>query len=149
MRWSRRFRGVSVAGVAAAVTLAAPVPAVAPALTLSSTTGPTGGGNPVTASATTAVLAPGSKPVVQFQYYGTSATACRATATEVTQIAAAGTTTTAGALTVDPAAVRQLSPSKVVFTVPSAAYPGNVDGVVSTVNTTGLALADGQSSSKW
>ncbi|MBL7254312.1 IPT/TIG domain-containing protein [Paractinoplanes lichenicola] len=153
----RLARTAIVAGAATALTLtvlAAPAYA-APAITLNTPSGPSGGGNAITGTiaATTAYpspLAAGTTPVVQLQYIGTGASTCATAPKPVTQIAANGTTTTAGALTVNPNDVYRLSGTRFAFTVPSAAYP-DVDGnnQPSTVNPDGLVLLPNQSSSKW
>jgi hypothetical protein len=147
--------GIATSAVAATVLAAGALPAYAAALamTLSSAAGPSGGGNSLTGSVTPATGTTGpftAKPVVQFQYNGTlTAATCGTTAKAVTQIAATSGVLTAGALTVDPADVKRISNAKIAFTVPSASYPALVGGVTSTVNTTGLALQNGQTSAKW
>ena len=128
---------------------AAPLP-----LTLSSTGGPSGGGNSLTGTvaATSANPSPfpaGSQPVVQFQYNGAGATTCSAKAKAVAPIAGTSTALTGGVLTVDPADVLRISPTKIAFTVPSSSYPATVADAPSTVNTGGLVLLEGQKTSKW
>ncbi len=146
-----------IAAIAATtVALAAwtPTPgyALAPSMTLSANSGPSGGGNPITATATSAsafLFPVGTHPTVQFQYGNSTPTTCSASAQAVTQIDGTATTLTAGVVTVDPSTVRRLSTTKVAFNVPAAAYPATVAGSPSTINTGGLALLDGQISSKW
>jgi hypothetical protein len=126
--------------------VAAPAPSYATtlAMTLSSTTGPSGGGNPITATVTSAgalAFPAGTEPTVQFQYSGSgAAAACRASAQDDTQIDGTASTLTAGVLTVDPDEVRRISATKIAFAVPSSSAPENVDG---------LALLDGQTTSDW
>ncbi|MFI1994350.1 IPT/TIG domain-containing protein [Actinoplanes sp. NPDC020271] len=133
-----------IVGVAAAPAQAAALP-----MTLSSATGPSGGGNTligtVAASAANPIpFAAGSTPTVQFQY-----NACSAKARAVTQIAATTTTTTAGVLTVDPDNVKRMLGTQIAFEVPSKSYPAQVNGSTSTINTGGLVLAGTQTSAKW
>jgi hypothetical protein len=127
---------------------AAPASAAAVPMTLSSAGGPSGGGNTLigTVAPTTSgtpVFAAGVTPTVQFQYSGTGSSACGNMAKAVTQIAANGTVSTAGVLTVDPAHVKRISGSKVAFKVPSQGYPNN------SVNATGLVLAGSQTTARW
>ncbi|MEV6343856.1 IPT/TIG domain-containing protein [Actinoplanes sp. NPDC051851] len=129
---------------------AAPAAAAPLSMTLSSTNGPSGGGNSVigTVTATANVSSPfaaGTTPTVQFQ----AGTSCGAMAKAVTQIAVSGTTTSAGVLTVDPDTVKRISTTKIAFVVPSSSYPATVDGSTSTVNTTGLVLMGTQTTAKW
>lgn len=123
-------------------------------MTLSSASGPSGGGNPIvaTATATAAIPAPfplTGTPAVQFQYSGAGATTCGPKTREDKQIAASGTATTAGVLTVDPANVQQIGTTKLAFKVPSGPYPAQVDGEDNTVNAKGLVLGESQTTSKW
>ncbi|GAA2895162.1 hypothetical protein GCM10010443_68220 [Actinoplanes cyaneus] len=134
-----------ILGVAAAPAQAA----AALTMTLSSATGPSGGGNTligtVPASAANPIpFAAGSVPTVQFQY-----NACSVKARAVTQIAATTNATTAGVLTVNPDNVKRMLGTKIAFEVPSASYPAQVNGSTSTINTTGLVLAGTQTSAKW
>ncbi len=143
---------IAVTTVALAAWAPTPGYALAPTMTLSATSGPSGGGNPITATATSAsaLLFPvGTRPTVQFQYSNFSPTTCSAQAQAVTQIDGTATTLTAGVVTADPSTVRRLSTTKVAFNVPAASYPATVAGSPSTINTGGLALLYGQNSSKW
>nr|WP_221377756.1 IPT/TIG domain-containing protein [Actinoplanes polyasparticus] len=133
-----------------------PAMAVTLPMTLSSVSGPSGGGGTIigTVTATPAAPAPfpaGTEPVVQFQYVAASgATTCSATARGVIQIAAAPAGMTAGALTVDPATVTRISATKVAFKVPSSPYPVlNDDGTTSTINPRGLELVGSLTAAKW
>jgi hypothetical protein len=141
------------AGATVLMLAASSVPAsAAPAMTLSSTSGPSGGGNTLTGTVPASAMAfpAGTTPTVQFQYIGTGSTACSASARDVAQIDATGATATAGVLTVDPAAVKRISATKVAFVVPSAPYPPtDDDGNASTINPTGLSLAGSQTSARW
>jgi hypothetical protein len=123
-------------------------------MTLSSTSGPSGGGNPLIATATATAAIPAPFPltgaaVVQFQYSGTGSTSCGTKYKEDKQIASAGTATTAGVLTVNPADVQQVSTTKLAFKVPSGPYPAQVNGQDSTLNVKGLALGEAQTTAKW
>ena len=136
------------------VLAAAPAPSYAAALsmTLNSASGPSGGGNALLATVNPAGTLPfpaGTVPAVQFQFNAAGATACRTTAQPVTQMDGTASALTDGVLTVNPATVKRLSTTRVVFTVPSSAYPESVAGNPSTVNTDGLALFAGQATSKW
>lgn len=154
---SRHLLIAGLAAITTSVTVWSPLPASAAAatMTLSSTSGPSGGGNPIiaTATATAAVPAPfplTGMPTVQFQYSGTGSSACAAKAKDPTQIANTGATTTAGFLTVDPDDVQQISTTKLAFKVPSKPYPAKTfAGADSTINVTGLALREGQTTAKW
>ncbi|WP_083971452.1 IPT/TIG domain-containing protein [Actinoplanes awajinensis] len=129
-----------------------PVWAATPAMTLSSVTGPSGGGTIITGTVASpfVVFPAGTTPAVQFQYVGTGSTTCSATAGAVAQIAVTGTTGTDGVQTVDPDQVRRVSATKVLFTVPSQAYPViGEDGYPSTINPTGVVLAGAQTWAKW
>nr|WP_296066522.1 IPT/TIG domain-containing protein [uncultured Actinoplanes sp.] len=149
--------GLTIGVTTVLIAAGSSVPAYAAplAMTLSSVSGPSGGGNPITATAPASTAVPnpfpigGAKPVVQFQYNGTGATSCGTAIKPVTQIANNGASTVAGALTVDPDNVQQISGTKIAFEVPSGPYPAKVDGKDSTINTTGLVLKDGQTTSKW
>ncbi|MGX6607161.1 IPT/TIG domain-containing protein [Micromonosporaceae bacterium Da 78-11] len=158
MSTSRRIVRAGLATCAAAALVVGvatgPAWAVAPAMTLSSASGPSGGGNPITATvlATAANPTPfpqGNTPTVQFQYIGTGASACSVTAKAVTAIAATGASTTAGAVTVNPETVKWISSTKIGFEVPSASYPAQVEGATSTVNASGVVLAGTQTTAKW
>jgi hypothetical protein len=120
-------------------------------MTLSSTTGPSGGGNTILGTVASANTFPvGTTPTVQFQYIGTGSSTCSASPQDVTQIAANGTITTAGVQTVDPDAVRRAGTTKIAFQVPSTAYPAlDSNGISSVVNQTGLILVSPQTSSRW
>lgn len=154
---SQRKRGrpyrIVLAAAAASVLVvagtAAPALAAVP-MTLSSPTGPSGGGNTLIGTASSSAFPAGTNPVVQFQFSSSTNTACNTTAKAVTQIASSAGVTTAGVLTVDPATVRRINTTKLAFQVPSAPYPAtNSDGTPSTVNTTGLALSSTQTSARW
>jgi IPT/TIG domain-containing protein len=153
-------RGLQSLAAAAAVGLivamnAAPAEAAALPMTLSSVTGPSGGGNSLTGTVTASAANPspfpaGTVPTVQFQFNGVGATACSATAKPVTPIAATGAATTAGVVTVPPDNVLRMLGTKIGFQVPSSAYPVLDDqGDPSTVNDTGLVLKGTQTTSKW
>jgi hypothetical protein len=121
------------------------------AMTLSSVSGPSGGGNTITGTVASSTANPspivaGTQPTVQFQYNGTGSTQCTAAPRAEAQIASTGTATTAGVLTVDPNDVQRFSGTKLSLTVPSASNPDPVD---SSINTTGLVLVGNQTSSKW
>ncbi|MBM2621593.1 IPT/TIG domain-containing protein [Actinoplanes sp. LDG1-06] len=158
-RSSSSRAGLALIGVTSLVLAATGAPAsAAPALTmtLSSTTGPGGGATivgSVTANSVTPVPFPaGTNPTVQFQYVGTTAasSACSASAKVVSPIVVSNLLTTAGTLTVNPAAVKRISTTKIVFQVPSSPYPVNdANGNPSTVNPNGLVLMGGQTSSRW
>jgi len=147
-RMLRRAGAASVAVTALILSgVGAPAAAAAAAMTLSSASGPSGGGNTITGTVagSATVFPAGTSPTVQFQY-----TSCSASAQEVTQIVGSGTTTTAGVLTLDPATVRRVSTSKIMFKVPSAAYPAlDDDGNPSTVNPGGLVLVGRQTVARW
>lgn len=104
------------AGIATAATAALVVGAAAPAfaasvpLTLSSTTGPSAGGNTITATAATAFLSGVTTPAVTFQV----GTACSAT-----YVGAAAVTATAGVVVVSAANVKKLANNKISITVPA------------------------------
>jgi hypothetical protein len=142
--------GLLVVGVAE-------VPAQAAAglvMTLSSVSGPSGGGNTLTGTVASSTANPsplvnGTQPVVQLQYSGTGSTQCTPAPRTVTQIVGTGTVTTAGVLTVDPDDVQRFTGTRLSFTVPSSPYPEQVDSQPSSINTTGLALVGNQTSSKW
>jgi hypothetical protein len=119
-------------------------------MTLSSATGPSGGGNTIIGTASATAFPAGTTPTVQFQTAGTGSTLCNTTAKAITQIAGSAAANSAGVLTADPADVIRLTTSKVAFQVPSSVYPTlGSDGNASTINTTGLVLLSGQTSSKW
>ncbi|MEU8813365.1 IPT/TIG domain-containing protein [Actinoplanes sp. NPDC048796] len=152
-----RFAGAAVASCTATVLTAAiaGTPAhAATVMTLSSTSGPSGGGNSITGTVTATAANPspfpaGTLPRVQFQYVGAGSNSCSAAPRAVAAIQGSAAATTGGVLTVDPAEVSRLTATKIVFTVPSSPYPADVDGQPSTVNPTGLALAAGQTTAKW
>jgi hypothetical protein len=140
--------GVATGGVVALVLGGTAVPAMAAvAVTLSSSSGPSGGGNVLTAASASATAFPlGVTPNVQFQAVTATSTACSASWKAPLAIAASATTpfaTTAGVVGTDPADVKRLSTTKIVFTVPSAVYPSTL------MNATGLALVGSQISSRW
>lgn len=149
----RTIRAVLASAVASGAVLAGfSVPARAAVTTLPMTLspgyGPSGGGNLIVGTVTPNSSAPtpfpaNTTPVVQFQYIGGTTTACNATAKPITQIAASGATTTAGVVQSDPDLVKRITTSKIVFPVPSGAYPGDSN------NTTGLVLAGSQNQAKW
>jgi hypothetical protein len=140
--------GVAAFTTAALSLLMAPSPSYAAppsVMTLSSPKGPSGGGNILTATTNAPAFRNVLYPTIQFQLYDASfSTSCRSTVSENAQISMSG-----GVVTVNPDSLRRLSPTKIAFTVPTAAYPATVGGVPSTVNTAGLALLEGHSSSKW
>ncbi|WP_127504272.1 IPT/TIG domain-containing protein [Actinoplanes solisilvae] len=145
--------------IAAAVSvLAATGPASAASLmALSSPAGRSGGGNTLVGTVglvpgVSGPFAAGTKPTVQFQFYGTgtSASACNAKAKAVAQIGVAGVSLTAGVLTVDPAQVTRITATKIAFRVPSSSYPAlDGGGVASTINTSGLSLVGDQTVARW
>ncbi|WP_308121147.1 IPT/TIG domain-containing protein [Paractinoplanes bogorensis] len=137
---------------AAVVAVAEPAWADPLPLTLNVSVGPSGARGTLvgTVAATSAPFPVGTTPTVQFQYIGGNNTACSATARPVTQIAISGITTTAGALTVDPATVRRIGTNKIAFDLPTSAYPAtDSNGDPSTVNYDGLVLLGDQSVAKW
>jgi hypothetical protein len=134
--------GTATAAVAVA-TANLPAYAAPVALTLSSATGPSAGGNALTGVATPTTANPtpfpdGTALSVQFQYYNASNTTCygsgtfsgtaapRASAT----VAASGAVTTGGYL--DATGVKRVSTTKLAFTVPI-----------------GLTLAGTQTTARW
>jgi hypothetical protein len=152
----RMLRRAGVASAAVTVLVlsgvSAPAAAAAAAMTLSSVSGPSGGGNTITGTVAASAMSfpAGTSPTVQFQYVGTGAASCSTSAKDVAQIVATGTTTTAGVLTADPDTVRRIATAKIVFKVPSSAYPAlDDDGNPSTVNPGGLVLAGTQTSARW
>jgi hypothetical protein len=151
----RSGRAVLTSIAAAVVVLAgvsAPASAAAQPMTLSVNYGPTGGGGLITGTvpAASALFPAYTVPTVQFQYIGAGTTPCGAMAKAVTQITGTGTTTTAGALTVNPTAVKRMSSTKILFQVPPSAYPALDDlGNPSSVNPNGLVLVGAQISAKW
>lgn len=151
MRKAQRAGLASIATTALVIAgVAAPAMAAPQSMTLSSVAGPSGVGKTIigTVPATTAnpiTFASGSSPTVQFQY-----SSCGNTAKTVTQIDGTGTGNTAGVLTVDPAQVQRISPTKIAFHVPTGAFPAyDANGNASTINQNGLVLAASQVSSKW
>jgi hypothetical protein len=148
--------GLATAGLTSlllAVTVA-PADAAALAMTLSSVSGPSGGGNTITGTTVASAANPGpfsagSLPTIQLQYVGTGSTACTAMAKNVTPIAATGAVSTAGVLTVNPEDVKRIAANKIAFRVPQSAYPATVDDEPSQVNPTGLVLAGTQTTAKW
>lgn len=153
-RLLRRTGAVILASFAVTILVSAGSGAAAFAavpMTLSSTTGPSGGDNTILGTVASANTFPaGTTPTVQFQYIGTGASTCSAAPQDVTPIAASGAVTTAGVQTVDPSSVRRLGTTKIAFRVPSTAYPAlDQDGNPSAVNPTGLILVSPQTSSRW
>ncbi|PRX18686.1 IPT/TIG domain-containing protein [Actinoplanes italicus] len=144
--------GMVTAAAAVVVLSGTSAPAMAASgMTLSSTTGPSGGGATITGTVSAGgPFVPGSMPTVQFQYIGTGSSTCAARPKEIAQIAVTDTTATAGVLTVRPEAVKRLSTTKIAFEVPSSAYPDlDGDGNPSQINPTGLVLAGTQTSARW
>ncbi|BCJ41849.1 hypothetical protein GCM10010168_75370 [Actinoplanes ianthinogenes] len=133
--------GTAAAGVAVA-TADLPAYAAPVALVLSSTNGPSAGGNALTGTATPTTANPspfpdGSTLAVQFQFYGTSNTSCYGAAASqsavpraTAAVTASGAVTTAGVQ--NATGVKRVSTTKIAFTVP-----------------TGLALVGSQATSKW
>ncbi|MGK5678062.1 IPT/TIG domain-containing protein [Actinoplanes sp. URMC 104] len=64
-------------------------------------------------------------------------------------IAATGTTTTAGVLTVNPDDVKWIAANKIAFRVPNSPYPAEVASKPSEVNPNGLVLAGTQTTARW
>jgi hypothetical protein len=152
MEPSKRAGRAALASAAATAVLlagaAAPASAAVLTMTLSSSYGPTGGGDTIvgTVPSTLAVAPPfpaGTTPTVQFQYIGTGSTGCGTSAKAITQIAGSGTATTAGVLTADPASVKRITASKIAFKVPSGPYPGRTE------NSSGLVLVGTQAQGRW
>ncbi|BBH68794.1 hypothetical protein ACTI_54790 [Actinoplanes sp. OR16] len=146
-----RFRPILAVIAVTVLVLAgfsAPASAAVVALNLSKTFGTSGEGGTivgwVTPSTTVTPFA-GVTPVVQFQFSPTTAsnTTCSDRAKAQTAIAASGSTSTAGVLTVDPAQVKRVTNWKIVFPVPTAGYPDPA------INTLGLVLAGTQTQSRW
>lgn len=121
----------AVIAVGATPAFAAPVPMI-----LSSTAGPSGGGNAITgtvnvAANATGPFAEGTTPVVQFQFSGSgTAAACRTTYQTPAAVAATAGVNNAGY--VDAPAVQRVNTAKIAFSVP-----------------TGLTLQTGQTSAKF
>jgi hypothetical protein len=142
--------GLLVVGVAQTPAQAAGAPMV-----LSNTSGPSGGGNTITATITASQANPtpfaaGTTPMVQFQFSGTGSGVCTAAPRAIAQIAGSATALTAGVLTVNPTDVQPISTTRMAITVPSSAYPAtNSDGSPNTFNPNGLALLPTQATSKW
>ncbi|AEV87588.1 Hepatocyte growth factor receptor [Actinoplanes sp. SE50] len=152
---SRQFRRALLAGtVTTGLAVAGgPAPAYAGStalpMTLSSATGPSGGGNTIIGTVTPTAANPnpfvaGSMPTVQFQY-----NTCTANARAVAAITGTGTAATGGVLTVNPDNVKRNGTTRIAFEVPSASYPAKVDDKDSTINTGGLVLTGTQTSAKW
>jgi len=128
-------------------------------MTLSSTVGPSGGGNSLTGTVATSATNTGpftdltKPPTVQFQWFGTStaATCSKFAQTDKEIATATGGALTAGVLTVDDTDVKRISNSKIAFTVPSGSPVSPTPG---TTNANGLALvttpaANAQSAAKY
>ncbi|MBB2946875.1 hypothetical protein FB565_006643 [Actinoplanes lutulentus] len=124
-----------------------PASAAAVAMTLSKTYGTSGAGGTIVGSVPPTAIAPfpaGSvTPVVQFQFVGAATTGCALKAQTRTQIAGPAAVTTAGVLTAELAKVKRITPWKIVFKVPTAAYPGD------SINPTGLVLTGTQAQARW
>jgi hypothetical protein len=161
---SRLLRaGIATGAVTAAVLAATAVPAFAASvpMVLSSTAGPSGGGNSLTGTATPTTTVPtpfpaGVTPVVEFQFIGTGTAATCSALYKIPVAMVPATTTpfapTAGVIQVSPASVKRVSATKIAFTVPSAAAgfsDAPLTATPSTVNATGLVLAGGQTSAKY
>ena len=129
---------------------AVPASAAAVTMTLIKPYGLSGGGNTVVGTvpanaANANLFAAGVTPTVQFQF-----AACSSTAKPPVQMAATAGAVTAGILNADPAETTRVSGTKIVFRVPSKAYPAlDGQGAVSTINAGGLELAAGQTTGKW
>src|SRR5262249_3782746 len=122
-----RARVGLVVGVTTAVVIgaAAPVLAAAAAMTLSATSGPTAGGNTVTAPTPAATF--NASTAIEFQYVGAAAGAtCAAVDTAPAAVVVTGTppTQTAGILAVPAGNVKVLSPTKIAITIPSTVALG-------------------------
>jgi len=118
---SRRARAGVVVGSVAAVLLAnaAPVAAAAVPLTLSSASGPSGGGNSITVTAPSAVFNT-TAPAVSFQYKASSGTTCTPAWTAGVAKANANTAPYAQAVgTILATVVKRVSTSKLAVTVPA------------------------------
>jgi hypothetical protein len=122
-RFKRVLAGLAAGAVTTAV-VATGTPALAAAvpLVLSATTGPSGGGNTITATATTAIFPSTVTPAVSFQVAACSQT----------WVAGATVTATAGVIVIPAANVKKLSTTKISITVPST-----------------VALLSGQASAKF
>jgi hypothetical protein len=141
------------AGLATGVTITAilgvtAAPAFAEArLTLSQSSGPSGGTNTVTATSSTAIFTPAVTPAVSFQTVGSAGTTlCSPKFTAPVLIAVNGTSPyaqTAGNVGVPASLVRKLTPSKLVITVPNASVNDGVN------TTAGLGLGTNQSVGKY
>jgi hypothetical protein len=145
---SRLLRAGLATGVAtAAILTAAAAPAFAEVkLTLSQTSGPSGGGNTITATSATAIFGPAVTPTVEFQTTGAAGTtACQAKYIAPVLIAvnaASPYAQTAGNVVTPAASVRKLTPSKLVVTIPSSSANDST-------NTNGLALGTNQTVAKY
>ena len=117
----RPLRVGLAAGAAIITTLAVTAsPAFAePRLTLSASSGPTAGGNTLTAQAPAGVtpFLASTPPQVQFQAITTAVTACRNTFTAATAATGSGTNLTAGVITATD--VYRISSSRIAVTVPA------------------------------
>jgi hypothetical protein len=118
----------------------------AAALTLSATSGPSGGGNTLVATAASAVFGVGVTPTVSFQTTGASGTtACSGTLTDPVAIAVNPSSPfaqTAGTVVAPAANVIKLSATKLVIKVPSSAS-------TDATNTDGLVLGDNQTIARY
>ncbi|MEV6595665.1 IPT/TIG domain-containing protein [Actinoplanes sp. NPDC051346] len=151
---SRLIRAGLAAGAATAMLLAAtatPALAAPNALVLSSPSGPSEGGNTITATATVTANDPapftaGVTPYVQFQWFGASAAAtCSLTykaAAAITANATSPYALTGGVVITAAADVKKLSTTKLAITIPS-------DDAASGQNNDGLKLAANQTSAKY
>ncbi|WP_433831634.1 IPT/TIG domain-containing protein [Actinoplanes sp. CA-015351] len=147
----RRITRAVVASVVLTTTVLAgvstPASAAAVAMTLSKTYGTSGAGGTLIGSVPPTAVAPfpagSATPIVQFQFVGTATTGCSLKAQTRTAIAGPGVNTTAGVLTADTTKVKRITSWKIVFTVPTAAYPGDA------FNTSGLVLTGTQSQARW
>ncbi|WP_433080566.1 IPT/TIG domain-containing protein [Dactylosporangium sp. CA-052675] len=113
-------------------------------LTLSAASGPSGGGNTITATATTNIFTTATTPAVEFQYVGTGA-AASCSATYLAPAAIAPTTAptgtaayvqTAGVIAVPPANVKKLggtNTNKISVTVPAGLALANTGGGTPTI----------------
>nr|BFE65185.1 hypothetical protein GCM10020063_097110 [Dactylosporangium thailandense] len=131
-----RTRAVLVGGTVTAMIAATAAPALAATvpLTLSSATGPSGGGNTITATATTNIFTTAITPVVEFQYVGTGA-AASCSATYLAPAAVAGTVTggafVQNAGVIAATTVKKLGTSatnKIAVTVPAGVVLGSSGG---------------------
>jgi len=136
-----RTRAAIVGGTVMAVVIGSVAPGFAATvpLTLSAASGPSGGGNTITATATTNIFTSTITPAVEFQYVGTgAAAACSATYLAAAAIAPttapSGTTPyvqTAGVITVPAPNVKKLGgtiTNKISVTIPNTLVLANTGG---------------------